>query len=39
MARTTKSDMMMRELRGLEHRLAAREMPAATDSREAFATL
>jgi transcriptional regulator with XRE-family HTH domain len=39
MARTTKSDMMMRELRRLDRRLAARDMPAATDFREAFATL
>jgi hypothetical protein len=39
MARITKSDMMMRELKRLDHRLAARDMPAATDFREAFATL
>jgi transcriptional regulator with XRE-family HTH domain len=39
MARITKSDMMIRELKRLDHRLAARDMPAATDFREAFATL
>jgi hypothetical protein len=39
MARTTKSDMMMRELRRLDDQLATRDVPAAADFREAFATL
>jgi transcriptional regulator with XRE-family HTH domain len=38
-ARTTTSDVTVRELRRLDHRLAAYDVPAAADFREAFATL
>jgi hypothetical protein len=38
-AQTTKSDMTMRELTRLDHRLAACDAPAAADFREAFAAL
>jgi hypothetical protein len=37
MARATKSDMTMRELERLDHRLAACDTPAAADFREALA--
>jgi hypothetical protein len=37
--RTTRSDLTMRELARLDHRLAACDAPAAADFREAFATL
>jgi transcriptional regulator with XRE-family HTH domain len=39
MARTTGSDMTMRELKRLDHRIAACDTPAAADFREAFAAL
>jgi hypothetical protein len=39
MARSTTSDMTMRELRRLDHRLAACDAPAAADFHEAFAVL
>jgi hypothetical protein len=39
MAKATKSDMTMRELRRLDDQLAACDMPAAADFREAFAAL
>jgi hypothetical protein len=38
MARTTKSDMTMRELERLDAGLAACDVPAAADFREQFAT-
>jgi transcriptional regulator with XRE-family HTH domain len=37
-AHSTKSDVTMRELRRLDHQLAACDMPAVMDFREAFAT-
>jgi hypothetical protein len=39
MARSTKSEMTMRELKRLDHRLAACDAPAAADVHEAFAAL
>jgi hypothetical protein len=38
-ARTTKSDMTMRELKRLDHQLAAYDVPAAADFHEQLATL
>jgi transcriptional regulator with XRE-family HTH domain len=38
-AQATKSDVTVRELRRLDHRLAASDVPAAADFREAFAAL
>ena len=39
MAQATRSDLMMRELRGVDRQLDARDVPAATEFREALAAL